>query len=214
MTEKESLQTLVDVGFTVADIALRNKWSVSKTRYWLKKHGLQAARERGSIGHKAWRIVLKREFPAYPLREEYHIGKRLRLDFYIPALYLGFEIDGKQHTERTDFWDFHPDYDKFIKQQHRSEDKESICKVNGILLVRIQDRLAVKAALEPAAAEWLMGDIWKRVAEHEPPDTGKAQHSPRKYSDYQQRMLDMGREHRKKQYRKAKALKDKLNGKN
>lgn len=208
--EKENLQSLVNVGFTVADIALHYKWSASKVRYWLKKFDLKADREKSSIGHKAWRMVLKREFPAYPTEEEYHVGKRLRLDFYIPALYIGFEIDGEQHRKGVDFWDFYPDPEKFLTKQVLKDEKQELCKEQGILLVRIQDHLAVKAALEPEAAEWLISDIKSRMSMHKPPDKGPPQHSPSKYSEYQKRMREMGKAHRKKQYRKAKALKDKL----
>jgi len=208
--QKEDLKNLVDVGFTVADIVLHTGWSISKVRYWLKKYGLQAAREKSSIGHKSWKVVLNREFPAYPIQEEYHIGERLRLDFYIPALYVGFEVDGQQHREKTDFWDFHPDVDQFLERQRLADEKEALCQEKNILLIRINDNLAVKAALEPETCEWLISDIRKRIANHKLPDRGRTQHSPKKYSDYQKRMLEMGREHRKKKYREAIALKKKI----
>jgi len=204
--EQENLQNLVEIGFTVADIALHRKWSVSKTRYWLNKFDLKADREKSSIGHKAWRLVLKREFPAYPIQEEYHVGKKLRLDFYIPALYIGFEVDGEQHRNRVGHWDFHPDVDRFLRNQRLADEKEALCKEQSILLVRIEDHLAVKAALEPEAAEWLIKDIRTRLSAHEPPDRGKAQHSPSKYSAYQQRMREMGKQHRRRQYLRKKEI--------
>ena len=205
--EQENLQNLVEIGFTVADIALHCKWSVSKTRYWLNKFDLKADREKSSIGHKAWRLVLKREFPAYPVQEEYHVGKKLRLDFYIPALYIGFEVDGEQHRKKVDFWDFSPDPKQFTDKQRLRDEKEALCKEQSILLIRIEDHLAVKAALEPEAAEWLIKDIRTRLSVHEPPDKGPSQHSPAKYSKYQQRMREIGKEYRKKQYLRAKTLK-------
>ena len=204
--EQESLQNLVEIGFTVADIALHHKWSVSKTRYWLNKFDLKADREKSSIGHKAWRLVLKREFPAYPIQEEYHVGKKLRLDFYIPALYIGFEVDGEQHRKKVDFWDFSPDPKQFTDKQRLEDEKEALCKEQSILLVRIEDHLAVKAALEPETAVWLIKDIRTRLSAHEPPDRGKAQHSPRRYSAYQQRMREMGKQHRRRQYLRKKEI--------
>lgn len=216
MPQEEELKSLLDKGFSVTDIVLHKGWTVSKTRYWLKKYGLKASREKSSIGHKAWRSVLKREFPAYPVKEEYHVGKKLRLDFYIPALYIGFEVDGEQHRKKVDFWEFSSDPKQFTEKQRLKDEKEALCKEQGILLVRIEDHLAVKAALEPEAAEWLISDIRTRLSEHKPPDKGPSQHSPAKYSEYQQRMREIGKEHRKKQYLRAKVLKDKMkkNGKN
>ena len=208
---RAQMEAFVEAGYAVADIATDQGWSVSKVRYWLKKFDLKASKASKSVGHKAFRAILVKHFPSYPIEEEYHLGQRLRLDFYIPNLYVGFEIDGRQHEKIDDL--FHSgSWREFKKQVQRDEDKEHLCKNQGILMIRVPASLAEKACQDPKVATWLMKDIINRVAEHEPPpkvvENGEPP-SPR-YSAYRERMKDLGRKVRKENYRRAKALKEKL----
>lgn len=205
------MEAFVEAGYTVADIATDQGWSTSKVRYWLKKFKLKAAPEKKSIGHKAFRVILAKHFPSYPIQEEYHIGQRLRLDFYIPNLYVGFEIDGRQHENIENL--FHSgSWKEFKKQINRDEDKEHLCNNQGILLIRVPAALAEKACQDPSVAGWLMKDVINRISEHEPPakkvDNGEPV-SP-KYLAYRERMKELGRKVRRENYRRAKALKEKL----
>jgi hypothetical protein len=209
---KNDMEAFVDAEFTVADIALYNKWSVSKIRYWLKKFGLKAAKEKGSIGAKAFKIFLRHTFPAFPIEEEYHIGNRLRLDFYIPGLFTAFEVDGDPHNELVGL--FHTGEEKkFQEARARDRKKDQWCEDNNILLIRVTAALAVETRLTPECRAQLVDQIRDRIAEEKP--TGpeiveEKSPSDERYNAYRERMKDLGREARRKSYRKAKALKDKL----
>jgi len=201
----------IEAGYTVADIATDTGWSVSKVRYWLKKFDLQATRETKSIGHKSFKTILVKFFPNYPIEEEYHIGQRLRLDFYIPNLSTGFEVDGKQHEEIIDL--FHSgSWKEFKKQQIRDMEKEDICRIKGILLIRIPAALAVHCTKKPEVANILMKDVIDRISKHEPPDKVEREEKPMSptYKAYRERMKKLGRSARQENYRRAKELKDKL----
>lgn len=209
---KNDMQAFVDAEFTVADIALYNKWSVAKVRYWLKKFGLKAAKEKGSIGAKAFKVFLKHTFPAFPIEEEYHIGNRLRLDFYIPGLFTAFEVDGDPHNELVGL--FHTGEEKkFQEARARDRKKDEWCKDNNIHLVRITAALAVETRLCPETRAHVANMIRDEIAEEKP--TGPAVEKKKdpvdkRYNAYRDRMKELGCEARRKSYRKAKALKDKL----
>lgn len=208
---KSEIQAFVDAGFTVADIAIYNKWSVSKVRYWLKKFDLKATRETSSIGAKSFKILLQQAFPAFPLEEEFHIGGRLRLDFYIPGLYTAFEVDGSPHDELVPL--FHGDEEAYKRSRDRDKKKDKFCEDNNILLIRITAKLAVEASLNPELRAEVVDNIRDRIAEESP--TGpvfvmKEEPVSDRYTQYQEDMKRLGREARKKNYRRAKALKDKL----
>jgi len=211
---KNDMQAFIDAEFTVADIALYNKWSVSKVRYWLKKFGLKAAKEKGSIGAKAFKVFLRHTFPAFPIEEEYHIGDRLRLDFYIPGLYTAFEVDGDPHNELVGL--FHEGEDKKFQQARaRDKKKDEWCKDNGILLIRITAALAVETRLCPETRANVADKIRDEIAEEKP--TGpevvvEKDPNDERYNAYREKMKTLSREARRKSYRKAKALKDRLKG--
>lgn len=209
---KNDMKAFVDAGFTVADIALYNKWSVSKTRYWLKKYDLKAAKEKGSIGAKAFKVILQHAFSAFPVEAEYHIGNRLRLDFYIPGLYTAFEVDGDPHDETIGL--FHGGDEGFSKAQKRDRIKDKWCEDNNILLIRVTAKLAVTACMDPESRSAVIDEIRDRIAKAKPtgPEPVKEERDPAKdrYNDYRDKMKDLGREARRKSYRRAKALKDRL----
>lgn len=212
---KAQMEAYIEAGYTVADISADTSWSVSKVRYWLKKFGLKASRETKSIGHKAFKTILARSFPTYPIQEEYHLGQRFRLDFYIPNLYTGFEIDGTQHDSVQDF--FHSgSLKEFEKQVQRDSDKEHMCKNKGILLIRIPASVVQQALKDGQVAAWLMKDIVNRISKHEPPEpaTTKQVVTSPTYNAYRERMKSLGRESRKANYRRQKELKKKLSMEN
>ena len=208
---RPQMEAYIEAGYTAADIATDSGWTVSKVRYWLKKFDLKAARETKSIGHKSFRVILAKFFPNYPVQEEFHLGQRLRLDFYLPNLYTGFEIDGRQHEKIDDL--FHSgSWQEFKKQSQRDEDKEHICKNKGILLIRIPASLAEKAVQNGNVAGWLMKDIMKRIADHDPPEEIEKNGIPTSptYNAYRERMKKLGKESRRANYRRQKELKEKL----
>lgn len=208
---KNDMQAFVDAEFTAADIALYNKWSVAKVRYWLKKFGLKAAKEKGSIGAKAFKVFLKHTFPAFPIEEEKRIGYGLRLDFYIPGLYTAFEVDGDPHNEAVGL--FHGGEKGYQKAVDRDRKKEEWCEQNNILLIRVSAALAVETRLSPESREAVANEIRDKIAKAKPSGPvfeEKEKDRPKHYSDYHERMKALGRKARQKNYRRVKALKDKL----
>lgn len=204
-TEAE-MQTYVDAGYTVADIATTEGWSVSKVRYWLKKFGLKASTENKSIGHKSFRTLIQQEFPAYPIKEEHHIGNRLMLDFYIPGIHVAFEIDGRQHEEINNLY-HSGSSDELQKARMRDAEKEQRCRDSGILLIRIPAATVETAVRNEEILEHLFSGIRDKIAAHEPPEKKpKVRHSPDKFRKYREKMKELSKEARKRQYRQAKEI--------
>lgn len=205
-TEAE-MQAYVSADYTAADIATAEGWSVAKVRYWLKKFDLKASIETKSIGHKAFRTLLQKEFPAYPIKEEYHVGNRLMVDFYIPSIHLAFEIDGKQHQDVNNM--FHSGSEEvFLKQMMRDLEKEERCGNKGILLIRVSASVAEKALQNEVIAEQIFKNARDKLAAHEPPDKDvEIKHTPDRYSKYREKMKQLGKEARQRNYKKTKEIK-------
>jgi very-short-patch-repair endonuclease len=130
----EELKTLAAAGWTAGDIANHFDCSPATVRRYAKEMDIKLAREK-SYGQLNLRKLLATTFPGYLIQEEYGIGERLRLDFYIPELMLGFEYDGSQHEEYSSY--FHGDVDKFVEAKARDQRKEELCSEQGIKLVRV-----------------------------------------------------------------------------
>lgn len=80
--------------------------------------------------------LLKELFPNVPIEREYYLGKGCYLDFLIKsAVPIGVEVDGVQHKEYNKH--FHKNKAGFQRQLERDFEKERICKLKGIYLVRI-----------------------------------------------------------------------------
>lgn len=210
---RDEMEIFVGAFYTVADISISKGWSVAKTRYWLKKYYLKASKEKGSIGSKSLRSILVAAFRAFPLELEYHIGNRLRLDFYIPGLYTAFEVDGVQHEEVIGL--FHKgSQEEFDKAKQRDEDKEQWCKENDILLIRVTQSQAVDACKDPTKQAQLIQSFRNKIAEASPtgPEKVEEEETPasKRYSKYRADMNKLGREARRESYRRTKAMKDKL----
>lgn len=74
--------------------------------------------------------------------------RRYILDFYIPEVRLGLEVDGAQHQTRV--------------QRQRDKEKESAALEAGITIRRISNRRCLKASDEELT-EWLRG-LWREAS--------------------------------------------------
>ncbi len=210
---QHEMETFVNAGYTAADIAVFNGWSVSKTRYWLKKYDLTASKEKSSIGAKSLRAILSQAFKGYVIIPEYHIVSRLRVDFYVPGLCTAFEVDGVQHEEVVGL--FHQGSQaEFNKAKQRDEDKEQWCIDNDVLLIRVTQSQVVEAIRSPQKAAQLIQLFRDKIAEVSPtgPESRKKEVTPasERYNQYREDMKKLGKKKRKEAYRRAKAMKDKL----
>ena len=131
---KAEMEILAEAGWTAGDIAMYYKIPLSQVRRLVKSLGLQLSREY-SHGALQLRKLLEEALPGYQIIEEYHIGKRLRLDFFLPELMIGFEFDGPQHQVFNGL--FHRDHDAFLESKFRDRLKEELCMENHIKLFRI-----------------------------------------------------------------------------
>lgn len=94
---------------------------------------LRRETSRGGVKLKA---ILTKLYPNIKIEEEFHVGERLRLDFYIAEPYnLGFEFDGIQHSKYTP--GLHKDEDHFYEGKSKDIAKELLCIGRGINLIRV-----------------------------------------------------------------------------
>jgi len=77
--------------------------------------------------------ILRRIFRGHKITKQFHVGERLRLDFFIPHLNLGLEWDGIQHSQKIEFFDKQK---SLANRQYDDERKEYLCKKLGIALIR------------------------------------------------------------------------------
>ena len=66
---------------------------------------------------------------------EYHIGKRLRLDYYLPAYGLAFEFHGRQHAHFVEH--FHTSAAGFRSSKQRDQLKLEIADSLGITVITV-----------------------------------------------------------------------------
>ena len=89
--------------------------------------------------HKNAAVLIRNVFPTTTIKEEVQIevkrNKYLYLDFYLPLLKVGIEIDGQQHSKYTNFLSKNPL--NFIKQKINDNLKNEWCKLNEIILIRL-----------------------------------------------------------------------------
>lgn len=125
--------------FTYQDILnhFNNKFTINQLKYHVNKNYSSIKsfiKKEYSRGGSKLEYLLKQIFPADKIHPEYHVGNKLRLDFYIENPYnLGFEFDGIQHENYTGLYNSYTD---FTKAQDRDLEKEEICKEYGINLIR------------------------------------------------------------------------------
>jgi len=89
-----------------------------------------------SFGNDKMVQLLKNMFPNYTIKQEYHVGERLRLDVFIKELNIGWEYDGIQHFKFTPQW--HKTKEEFIRAQDRDIRKNELCIQQGITLIRVK----------------------------------------------------------------------------
>ncbi len=91
---------------------------------------------KASQPHISARTLLNSLFPAYTILEEVHLpgaGYNLYIDFYIPQLSMGLEVQGRQHYEFTQH--FHKDQAGFERSIHRDSTKAEWCELNQITYI-------------------------------------------------------------------------------
>jgi len=118
-------------------IGLNNKeYSISLDKYIKNKSNLK----KSSLHLKARELLIDC-YPSYSIYEEIKLPgstnpknkSALFLDFFIPAIKIGFEIHGKQHFEFTPY--FHKDKLGFLNHKYRDNLKVEWCEKNDIKLV-------------------------------------------------------------------------------
>ncbi len=102
------------------------------------KFPLRTRRESKSNFQYKVGLQLRKLYPRYVVAEEFSIpGTRFKIDFFLPALLLAIEVDGKQHGEYIPF--FHNSRLNFQRSLERDKEKEMWCKINNINLIRIKE---------------------------------------------------------------------------
>ena len=83
--------------------------------------------------------LLKSIFPYNSIKEEYHIGQGLMLDFLIirsHGINFGIEVQGQQHYQPNSF--FHKDEEGWVMQQRNDAKKKVLCAQQNIVLVEFK----------------------------------------------------------------------------
>jgi very-short-patch-repair endonuclease len=79
-------------------------------------------------------------------------GRRLQLDFYLPAMRVAIEVQGEQHYRLVHHW--HPTQAHFEDMQRRDDLKRQACAYMGVQLLTIDDRTDVIQVVERLAQLW------------------------------------------------------------
>jgi very-short-patch-repair endonuclease len=186
-------------GWTASDIAVHLGCSVEVVRRRARQLGLTLTREK-SNGHVQVRNKLCELLPGSLIREEYHIGGRLRLDFYLPHYHLAIEFDGIQHEQQIKF--FHgTDRENFIEAQVRDKTKDQWCHEYGVHLWRICDIDELTSSNLTKALETAAGLSKAPVAK-------PAKTVPKKTFKLTDEQKQRQRQFRKEQYQKLKRIRD------
>lgn len=87
--------------------------------------------------HLEARKILKEIYVSFPLLEEVYIPgpEKMYLDFFIPALMIAYEVQGRQHFEFVAH--FHGDKMTFAKAKKKDRLKRDWLEINGIQLVEL-----------------------------------------------------------------------------
>lgn len=204
ITEKDSLRIriLTATGrFTPQEIAthFEDKYTADQVRRHINskapslKGKLKRETSRGGVKLRA---ILTKIYPTVSIKEEFHVGERLRLDFYIAAPYnLGFEYDGVQHSKYTP--GLHKSEEEFDDAVARDKLKEELCAGRGINLIRIShdEELTVDLVKEKIdEVGFGSGEIKEGF------QTGKE-----KYKEKQKQYNKQVAERKRKQYQKYKS---------
>lgn len=203
ITERDSLRirTLAATGrYTPQEIAsnFEDKYNADQVLRHLRSHDPDAKKmlkretSRGGVKLKS---ILSKIFATVSVKEEYHVGERLRLDFYIPGPYnIGFEYDGVQHKKLTDH--LHQSEQDFEDGKARDLLKEELCAGRGITLVRISHDENMTAGLvrdKIKDAGYGSGEIKEGF------ETGRE-----KYKRKRQKQQEVDKDRQKKRYQQYK----------
>lgn len=95
------------------------------------------SRSRSRFQHKIGQQLLH-QYPHDPIFEEVFIPvENLIFDFFIPAVNLVVECNGRQHSQHIKF--FHHTKQQFHQQQERDRRKKELCELNGFRLIEVYD---------------------------------------------------------------------------
>jgi len=75
-------------------------------------------------------------------------GRNLELDFYLPDVKIGIEVQGRQHYEYVPF--FHGTEEDFYKQQQRDEIKRELCEQHGVHFYEVYTIADIDGFIEDA----------------------------------------------------------------
>jgi very-short-patch-repair endonuclease len=197
---EEQLSTMAEAGWTAGEIASYLNCSPQTIQRYARELKIQLKREK-SYGALGLRQLLLSAFTGYKIEEEYGIGNRLRLDFFVPELKIAFEFDGSQHTEFSEH--FHGDEDSFRDAQKRDRNKDEYCALNGIKLVRVTkgSDLSVDDLLQAALQRFDTDAPYQgsHLEEPEPPKRGN-----RAQVLYAAHYKELARKRRQANYRQQK----------
>jgi predicted Zn-ribbon and HTH transcriptional regulator len=96
------------------------------------QQGSGCPRCKSSKGEKRVAEILDERGIAY--ETEHTVAGRLRLDFYIPSLGIGIEVQGGQHYFSTEFFGGMKTFKRQVKRDRR---KRKWCRENGVKLISI-----------------------------------------------------------------------------
>ena len=139
--EKQILITLLEQPnkYTYFDLADVLERPISGVKRVCSDLNLQSnIKKTKSEGEEILFTLLRQVYPKLSIKRQHPVGERLHLDLYIPNLNLGFEFDGIQHMEQSDF--FHKNRDAFISGQLLDDKKDNLCANQGIHLIRINHK--------------------------------------------------------------------------
>lgn len=195
--------SLFNTNLSMKDLAAEVGLTEYKLAKRIKELGLTWVRRKDrkmSRGHAALFHILQRLAPNETVVTEYHIGERLMLDIYCPALKLAIEFHGRQHFYYVEH--FHGDMKGFEESQKRDERKEQMCSEQGITLVvfRYNDNLDEDIVLER---------LLDAIRSSKPPAKPEPTTSRYKGNPYYEAQKQRQREWRKEQYKKMKSQRQK-----
>jgi hypothetical protein len=195
--------SLFNTNLSMKDIASEVGLTEYKLAKRIKELGLTWVRRKDrkmSRGHAALFHILQRLAPNETVVTEYHIGERLMLDIYCPALKLAIEFHGRQHFYYVEH--FHGDKQGFTDSQKRDERKEEMCREQDITLVvfRYNDNLDEDIVFER---------LVDAIRSSKPPAEPEPTKSRYKGNPYYEAQKQRQREWRKEQYKKMKSQRQK-----
>lgn len=201
--ENTDLETMCAAGWTTAEIAVATGMSIAAVRHRARQLELTLVKDK-SRGHVLVRDLLRQYIGAVVVKEEYHIGGRLHLDFYIPDWSLAIEYDGIQHRQENKF--FHGGREGFLDSQTRDRTKDNWCQEQGVHLWRIPNLTEITSSNLLAAIE--EASFISPPSPQIQPKRQKAKLSTRSIPKATEEQKERQRAYRKEQYQRLKRMKN------